>query len=234
MIIAWLHSVQTRADKQLQGRSVWAYMLPILLCLMYALERIALSSQSYSLDMIIRFIADSKYYANPLLFEVWQLWSYILYHDDIVQLLLIAVFSFPVLAYWERHFGQSYILVAMIILMPACIAFYMLIGLSSEQPGFSLVVPALYGGLVFQGGALYARCTLVTLWGSRLGLRHPNCRLHWPLLMFVLFEALRLYYVSADYTLPLIFLGSSIIAMCIGSSVFTVLSMLKGGGVKMP
>ncbi|NRA40535.1 MAG: hypothetical protein HRU15_20490 [Planctomycetes bacterium] len=228
MIFAYLQGIQSRADKQLQGRRVWAYCLPFLLLLMYAIESLALSAQSYSLDSVIRFISDSKYYTDPLLFEVWHLWSYLLFHDDLLQIIVITVFSFPVLTYWERYFGQSYMIVAMVILAPACLAFYIVLGVSSEQPGFSLIVPALYGGLIFQDKNLYVRYVLLTLWGSRLGLRHLHCRIYVPLLCFMVLEAVRLAYVTADWWSPVVFLGSGILALCIGSSVFTVLSLVAG------
>lgn len=232
MLLAWIHAVHHFGHNRLRGLAPLSIVLPLLVVLLYVLDRWLASSlidgQSQGVGSFwFSLIADGRLYSAAL-FEIWQLWTYVFYHGDLLHLLANLFFLIPIMLYWERYFGSWFVL-CLLIILPVSVVLLVITEVlpGGADVGSSPLVVALYAGALLHARDMTATVMLMSWWGTAVRLRRLSCALYWVLLVYVVLDLLLVSWRRGDAAFSLLYLANLLIAACAGVSAFTVLEHLR-------
>ncbi len=225
LILSWISTVHHHGHNRLRGLVIVSLLLPILAGIIYALEQYLAGSLDADSLYWHNIIGDCRLYSESL-FDIWQLWTYVFFHDNIFQLLLNVFFLLPIAFYWERHFGLWFIL-TIILLLPVCVVFFVLSNTIVPDVGTSPLVVAMYAAVLLHDRGMLAELGVFTWWGTQIRLRRVSLALSWILVAFILLDLSQWFWRSFDMWQFSIYVMNIIVAACAGSSVYAVMDHLR-------
>ena len=219
--LTWLSAIHRHGENRLRGWYALSYALPLICIIIFAVERLLVFYQNDGALSFLSYLSDGRLYHGSL-FDVWQMWTYVFYHDGMFHLIINCIWFIPISIYWERHCGIWYVL-CLLLLFPFSVVVAVLSPFALADVGMSPIIFAMYGAILIQRRHRHGEYILLTWFGSRLSFRRVVKPLRWAVLAYLTCELLRLS-ILADLAWSEIgmYAATMATAMCAGASLFTV------------
>lgn len=227
LYVLWFSGIHRHGQNALQGWCVLAFALPLCALLMFLVESVLIyfyASHPQLLD-VLTVVGEMRLYDDGL-FKIWQLWSYIFFHEHFLHLFLNACFLLPLAMFWERLLGVWFLL-ALLLIIPASVTVFLITGFMPGDVGLSSLVMGLFGALLLRGEHRQAEYRFLQWLGTRMTVRIFVKPLWWACAVFVLVDLLRFALKAESFSVFGVYVAHLLIAAGVGASAFSIIQQLR-------
>ena len=227
LYLLWFSGIHRHGQNALRGWCFLTMVLVCALCSVFILESVLVqlyTSNPQLLD-VVTVIGEMRLYDSSL-FKIWQLWSYVLFHNDLLHLIVNIFFLLPLAMFWERLLGVWFAL-ALLALLPGSVAVLMMSNVSLGDMGCSPLIMALFGALLLRGEHRQAEYRYLQWFGTRVSLRIFVKPLWWACAVYLSLDLLRFGLQMSDGISLLVYVGNLFVAAGVGASALSVLQQLR-------